>query len=605
MLKKHLLFRSILAASVTTGLVACGGGSSGGGESGGGGSTPQTGTFVDSPVAGLEYTRSESGNTRFLTDENGQFTYVNGETITFSVGQYTMGSAQGKGTVSPRDLGDANGATNIARVLQTLDDDQDPSNGITISSQVRTKASQAPTPQDISTVPDLNTISTEILDIASNGATQLVSETEAEAHLNETLESIGDSTILSCSDNGAKSLTATDLASMTLGHIKDDETLIFEFSQDGFTEYNSDTTNPGSAFERTGSWALNQSTDSLTLTFQSDGETVNEVYGVCDAGNSILFETSEGTSVTYKLNSAVDGTRAAGTYLLRFPDETGAVITVDEENRLTYIQGEDVVSASTTTIKGRTDINWGVGEPADQLLFLSGQAKRAGIYVDIGEDGLFSRLGTFNSTAPIVSAVPTAEELSGLTSLYRSDANDVVTFSLQADNTYVEYYNDSYNGDVREPAGTRGGTWSVTNGELTFNETDGGSETYRVALSATSLYFAMKSESNGDTSEVNRITSTSIAKPITDASFIGSYTVEIPTEGATETLVISEGNSCDYSGTGCNWEILDGKASITFGAGSDATATIWQMANRANGFIFVITHANDATDIEPGFMFRN
>lgn len=605
MSKKNLFLRSVLAAGITTGLAACGGGSSDGGGSGNGGDTPQTGTFVDSPVAGLEYTRSESGSTRYLTDENGQFTYISGESITFSIGQYTIGSVQGKGTVSPRDLGDANGATNVARVLQTLDDDQDPSNGITISSQVRTKASQAATQKNISTVPDLDTISAEILGIASNGATQLVSSTEAEAHLNETLDSLGDSTILNCSDSNAKSLTASDLAGMTVGHIKDDEILIFEFGQGDFIEYNSDTSTPGSAFKRPGTWALDQSTDSLTLTFESQGETVNELYGVCDAGNSILFETEEGPSVAYKLNSAVDGTRAAGTYLLGFPDETGAIITVGEDNALTYIQGEDIVSAATTTIEGRTDINWGGTEPADQLLFLSGQAKRAGIYVDIGEDGSFSRLGTFNSTAPIVSEVPTTEELSGLTSLYRSDANSVVTFSLQANNEYVEYYNDSYNGDVRQPAGTRVGTWSVTNGELTLTETNGSAETYRVALSATSLYFAMKSESNGDTSEVNRITSTSIAKPITDASFVGSYTVEIPTEGATETLVISEGNSCSYSGTGCNWDIVDGVASITFGSSNDATAHIWQMANRANGFIFVITHANDETDIEPGFMFRN
>lgn len=615
MLKKSSFVTAIMAASISVGLTACGGG---GGSSNSGSPTTEpntgsdgsaevkTGQFVDSPVAGLEYTRSSAGTDVFLTNENGQFSYLDGETVTFSIGQYTIGSAQGKSTVSPRDLGSETGAVNVARVLQTLDEDQDPSNGITIAAQVRSKASQASTARNISRLQDLDSIASEILDISSNSATTLVSATQAKAHLDETLGSIAGAEISSCSDTNAVNLSSSDLAGSTIGFLDPNEILIFDFHLGEFTEYNSGDLSSGAPFQRNGEWSLDEATQTLSLTFINEsGQEETERFGICDAGNRLLFETDGRSDPVYKLNQAVEGERAAGTYQLEFPDETGAIVTIATDGNLTYFQGEDIVTAASTTVKGNSVINWGAPEPDDRLLFLAGQTKRTGIYLDIGEDGTFARLGSFGSVAPIVNQVPTEADIAGLTSLYRSGAaNDVVVFSFGGDGHYVEYYNDSYNGDVRVAAGKRSGTWTLLDGVLTLNETNGDAESYRVALSATTLYFALKSESNGDLSEVNRVTATSIDKAITASSFEGSYAVSIPTEGANENLVISGGGSCDYSGTGCNWEIQNGKAVITFGAGNDATGHVWQMANRANGFIFVMTHENDPADIEPGFMFR-
>jgi para-nitrobenzyl esterase len=99
---------------------------------------PSTGTFVDSPVAGLNYsTLTKSGT----TDVNGNFSYYITETVTFSIGNLQLGSSTGKATVTPSDIvSGATGVTdqrvsNIGRLLQTLDEDGDLNNGIKINAQ--------------------------------------------------------------------------------------------------------------------------------------------------------------------------------------------------------------------------------------------------------------------------------------------------------------------------------------------------------------------------------------------------------------------------------------------------------------------------------------
>lgn len=114
---------------------------------GGGGSAPASsvlqGTFVDSPVLGLEFsTATQSG----ITDSQGAFQYKQGEVVTFAIGGIVLGQAPASPTMTPIDLvpgaSDAFNPTviNICRVLQTMDDDGDPENGITIPAAVRTAA---------------------------------------------------------------------------------------------------------------------------------------------------------------------------------------------------------------------------------------------------------------------------------------------------------------------------------------------------------------------------------------------------------------------------------------------------------------------------------
>lgn len=116
----------------------------------GSGNDDRTGIFVDSPVSGLTYqTPSGSG----LTDAEGKFPYIEGQTVAFSVGGVALGSTTGKGRVTPVDLV-AGGTTSDPAVinrcifLQTLDEDGDLNNGIQINAQTRAVIAAAGIPLD-------------------------------------------------------------------------------------------------------------------------------------------------------------------------------------------------------------------------------------------------------------------------------------------------------------------------------------------------------------------------------------------------------------------------------------------------------------------------
>lgn len=102
--------------------------------------TVLTGVFLDSEVEGLTYkTETQSGT----TNADGEFEYLEGEEITFSVGNIELGSAEASEVITPVTIAATEDATvasqevmNIAAFLQTLDSDNDPSNGITIEAAV-------------------------------------------------------------------------------------------------------------------------------------------------------------------------------------------------------------------------------------------------------------------------------------------------------------------------------------------------------------------------------------------------------------------------------------------------------------------------------------
>ena len=118
--------------AITFTLAGCGGG-------GGGGTPPpidttppvvEMGVFIDSPVQGL--THQSGSNPSGITDANGMFDYIVGETLSFSVGGVQLGTLpDGQPVVTPNDFGAA--AENIARFLQTLDADATHINGIDLT----------------------------------------------------------------------------------------------------------------------------------------------------------------------------------------------------------------------------------------------------------------------------------------------------------------------------------------------------------------------------------------------------------------------------------------------------------------------------------------
>ena len=131
-------------------LTACGSGGDGGSAPAAGAppapppATPaaQQGIFVDSAVQGLGFT---SGTFTGRTDANGRFDYRAGETVTFTLGRSTLGSAPGSDVITPLSVagtGDETDqrVTNIARLLQSLDADGNPENGIVLDDAVQSAA---------------------------------------------------------------------------------------------------------------------------------------------------------------------------------------------------------------------------------------------------------------------------------------------------------------------------------------------------------------------------------------------------------------------------------------------------------------------------------
>jgi hypothetical protein len=111
-------------------------------------SSAQTGTFGSPATAGVEYA---SGSLAGVTDANGQFQYIEGETVQFSIGDIALGApVKGKPSVSPGDLAaqssaGAAAAINIARLLHSLDADTG-DQLITIPADVRSAAVRANAP---------------------------------------------------------------------------------------------------------------------------------------------------------------------------------------------------------------------------------------------------------------------------------------------------------------------------------------------------------------------------------------------------------------------------------------------------------------------------
>jgi hypothetical protein len=126
--------RNLIGLIIACGLAGCGGGGNSSAPTAG---TAQpsvlTGVLVDSAVQGIAYSTPTRSGT---TDVAGRFEYLGGETVTFSLYGQTIGQAVGGPTLTPFNLQSPTNhpdfALNLIRLLQTMDSDADPANGITL-----------------------------------------------------------------------------------------------------------------------------------------------------------------------------------------------------------------------------------------------------------------------------------------------------------------------------------------------------------------------------------------------------------------------------------------------------------------------------------------
>ena len=134
--KMACLIRLVLV-TFTIGLAACGGGDNNGSSGTGGGSSeqlsgPTTGKLMDAAISGVDY--STSSNKTGTTDENGIYNYNHGDTVEFKLGSLILGEVKATAIVTPINLaGDSiPRLQNLLVLLQSLDSDNEPRNGISI-----------------------------------------------------------------------------------------------------------------------------------------------------------------------------------------------------------------------------------------------------------------------------------------------------------------------------------------------------------------------------------------------------------------------------------------------------------------------------------------
>ena len=180
------LIRQLLLLSVLAALLACGG------ETDKDTDTPVqivTGQFIDDPVEGLSYQCTSSG-IRDITNASGEFSCPQGDDVTFFVGQVAVGSvAVVNPFITPYTLfpGEPQAAINLARLLQSVDSDGDPTNGAIIM-DVNLVASLPPTT-------DFSNPSFDDFIASTAPGIALVSAAQAQQVLNNSIAQFGGSIV--------------------------------------------------------------------------------------------------------------------------------------------------------------------------------------------------------------------------------------------------------------------------------------------------------------------------------------------------------------------------------------------------------------------------
>lgn len=248
------------------------------------GKTTLTGVFLDAEVEGLTY---QSGNNPpGTTDENGTFEYTPGQELSFSVGGVQLGTlADGAAVCTPYDFVVPG---NIARFLQSLDGDGDPSNGIDLTAAAAALAGETVTSDVFE-----NTSSTGFAaDPAITGALATAGETLLDtATTNANLRDGTDSTF-SPAELAGFAFILVDPSQVGFGIVIFDE--LANSGDQGSTgsdvAYDVATVQGGDGIAEDFTWTIN-STGKLILTFES-GELV-EVKKVGVSSRAISVEVTE------------------------------------------------------------------------------------------------------------------------------------------------------------------------------------------------------------------------------------------------------------------------------------------------------------------------
>lgn len=256
---------TLLAASALT---ACGGGSGSDTSTTAKVGTETTGTFVDAPVQGIAV--YVGGKKIATTDAKGQFKYKVGDTVTFKLGEVTLGSKKDPQTVTPADLTPyTNSLNNMLILLQSLDSDSNPDNGITIPSAVianmKTKVNLA----------DKNTTLTAIQNDLKTQVTKWVDVKKAQDHFQNALTSI--------EPNDLVKKVANDMVGISQSNCQDGTVWAIEIKK---KEGSANTIYPSKSYGY--KYANSNCTGSYTTTQNTDLDKWHKIQGVVKDGDKYI-----------------------------------------------------------------------------------------------------------------------------------------------------------------------------------------------------------------------------------------------------------------------------------------------------------------------------
>ena len=299
-------------------LIGCSGGGGGGGETPASSST-LTGVLVDSAVSGVDYNCSSGAIG--VTNTEGEFTCNIGDTVAFSLGGVALGSALAGSVITPATLFPNNpaAALNFAQLLQTFDSDP-ATDGISLEGVDLTDFITS-----MGGVENIDFSASDfdaVVSAALPAGTTLVSEADAQEHLNETFTTLG------INPDGTKDETAPVFTSPTNFSVAENQ-----------TEVGTLITNDESAIltlAGTDAAAFTLTDGVLAFVTNPDFETKSSYSIMVIAKDSAENESTQIITVNI---TDVDET---------IPDTTAPIIIGGENRILSVLEGESVVTAITT-----------------------------------------------------------------------------------------------------------------------------------------------------------------------------------------------------------------------------------------------------------------
>lgn len=188
--------KKILALSLFTSALlfhGCGGGGGGGTSSSPSSTSMVTKVLVDSQISGVSYS---CGNTNSITSKQGEFTCPLNETVEFKIGGITLGrlsiTSSSPSIITPSILvGTSSSDTSsenvikFLRFVQSLDKNNNPSDGIEIEESVRNNLKNEKRPLSDIDSSDLSSLITK-----ADSSKTLIEEKDAKKHYEDTLNNL-------------------------------------------------------------------------------------------------------------------------------------------------------------------------------------------------------------------------------------------------------------------------------------------------------------------------------------------------------------------------------------------------------------------------------